>query len=181
MALNSLTPGNSSRFEFHVFRAKQILFAIYCDIQYVTVCYTILQPICSQLLQPTCSQFQLKPSETSLVSFFNYLEFILEEMETWSWGRGGVRPEPEASRDLEPWGRKWPPSWWPKPVLQDLIGSAREFAKDHHSKSFGAKEAYRDATNAIPRPGRFAGVGEDLDAWMEGDFPQPSTAKINYM
>ena len=61
--------------------------------------------------------------------------------ETWPWRTGGL-PEPEPTTGhLVPWCWTWPPSWWPKPLLQGKRGSIRDMIKDEHSKSFSAKEA----------------------------------------
>ena len=132
--------------------------------------------------------------------------------EIWPWRTGGLCPEPEPTTGhLVPWAWTWPPSWWPKPLLQGLRGSFRELQKDQHSKSFSAKEAVHVVSNAkrqrldsspdpnadrcltvaTPRPSRHAGLGgasgsQDRQMLVrplltESAFPQPSTTKINYV
>ena len=67
--------------------------------------------------------------------------------ETWPWSTGGLRPVERTSGRLQPWAWKWPPSWWPKPLLQGR-GSVRAVLRDQHSKFFVAEEAVHVVRNA---------------------------------
>ena len=64
--------------------------------------------------------------------------------DAWPWSQGGQAPHLGPLRGhFVPWAWKWPPPWWPNPLVNRLCGSVRvQTMKQHDSgRFFGAKEA----------------------------------------